>query len=83
VVARRLAGTLEFWDESQITRDRLLFIGSKISEAAPKLESLLIVLELIRSGSSLKPLLIVLELISNSSSLKPLLMKVLLAAVQN
>jgi hypothetical protein len=56
-----------FWDESQMTRGGLLFIGSKISEVVLKLE----------------PLLIVLELISSSSSLKSLLMKVLSAAVQN
>jgi hypothetical protein len=30
---RRPAGTLEFWDESRMTRGGLLFIGSKISEA--------------------------------------------------
>jgi hypothetical protein len=46
-----------FWDESQTTRARLLFICSKISEVIFKLELLLIVLELISSCSILKPLL--------------------------
>jgi hypothetical protein len=53
------------WDESQMARDGLLFIGSKMSEVNPKLEPLLIVLKLISSGSSLKALL--------RSKLEPLL----------
>jgi hypothetical protein len=55
-VVRRLCGR-DFRVESQTTLGNQLFIGSKISEAILKLESLLIVLELINSGSSLKPLL--------------------------
>jgi hypothetical protein len=65
-VVRRLCGR-DFRVESQTTRGKQLFISSKISEAILKLESLLIVLELINRGSSLKPLL----------------MKVLSAVVQN
>jgi hypothetical protein len=53
--------------KSKTTRDRLLVIGSKLSEAVLKPE----------------PLLIVLELISNDFGLKLLLMKVLSAAVQD
>jgi hypothetical protein len=53
--------------KSEMTRARLLFIGSKLLEAVLELELPLIVLELISSGSSLKPLL----------------MKVLSAAVQD
>jgi hypothetical protein len=41
-----------------MTWDGLLFICLKLSEAVLKLEPLLIVLELISSGSGLKPLLI-------------------------
>jgi hypothetical protein len=33
MAVRRLVGTLEFWDEGQMIRGELLFIGSKISEA--------------------------------------------------
>jgi hypothetical protein len=56
-----------FWDESKMTRDGQLFIGSKILKAILKLESLLIVL----------------KLTNNSSGLKLLLMKVLSAVIQN
>jgi hypothetical protein len=45
-----------FWDESKMTRDGQLFIGSKILKSVLKLEPLLIVLKLISIGSSLKPL---------------------------
>jgi hypothetical protein len=41
-----------------MTWDGLLFICLKLSEAILELEPLLIVLELISSGSGLKPLLI-------------------------
>jgi hypothetical protein len=41
-----------------MTRDEILFIYSKMLEAVLKLETLLIVLELINNYSSLKPLLI-------------------------
>jgi hypothetical protein len=51
------AGTLEVFGLKDGTRGGLLFIISKILEVILKLESLLIVLELISSGSSLKLLL--------------------------
>jgi hypothetical protein len=61
-------GDLEsFGTKSEMTWGELLFIGSKLSTTVCKIE----------------PLLIVLELISSGSSLKPLLMKVLSAAVQD
>jgi hypothetical protein len=51
-------GHLEsFGMKSKPTCDGLLFIGSKLLASVLKLESLLIVLELISSGSGLKPLL--------------------------
>jgi hypothetical protein len=61
-------GDLEsFETKRETTRCGLVFIGLKLSVTTPKLE----------------PLLIVLELISNDSDLKPLLMKVLSPAIQN
>jgi hypothetical protein len=47
-----------FGIKNKMTWDGLLFICLKLSEAVLKLEPLLIVLELISSGSGLKPLLI-------------------------
>jgi hypothetical protein len=46
-----------FGMKSKPTWDGLLFIGSKLLAAVLKLESQLVVLELISSGSGLKPLL--------------------------
>jgi hypothetical protein len=43
--------------KSEMTRGELLFIGSNLSATVLKLEPLLIVLELINSGSGLKLLL--------------------------
>jgi hypothetical protein len=43
--------------KSEMTRSGLLFIGSKLSAAVCKLESLVIVLELISSDFNLKSLL--------------------------
>jgi hypothetical protein len=61
-------GNLEsFRMKSKMTRAGLLFIGSKLSAVILKLE----------------PMLIVLELISSGSDLKQLLMNVLSAAVQD
>jgi hypothetical protein len=65
IVERARRGIFEM--KSKTTRDILLVIGSKLSEAVLKLE----------------PLLIVLELISNDFGLKLLLMKVLSVAVQD
>jgi hypothetical protein len=44
--------------KSEMTRSGLLFIGSKLSAAVCKLESLLIVFKLINNNLSLEPLLI-------------------------
>jgi hypothetical protein len=44
--------------ESKMTRDKLLFIGLKLSTTVYKRELLLIVVELISSGSGLKLLLV-------------------------
>jgi hypothetical protein len=46
-----------FRTKNKTTQDKLLFIGSKLLTSVFKLQSLLIVLELIRSNSSLKSLL--------------------------
>jgi hypothetical protein len=49
---RERSGNLgSFGMESEMTRDRLLFIGSNLSTAVHKREPLLIVLKLISSGS--------------------------------
>jgi hypothetical protein len=55
---RACGGDLEsFRMKSETSQSGLLFIGSKLSATVCKREVLLIVLELISSGSSLKPVL--------------------------